>query len=973
MKKATMMFMLLAILMFFSGARNDIGFTDTRLLSTSSESTYQEIINTWKSEGYRDDIPFAGVVSPSDFSLGDNGLEPDPVDQGQVVASWTTTDDIMVPIEIETKGLYAVELSYYVLTDTIRPVALSIKINDEIQHQPSSKLVLDGVWEAEKDILKDRFNNDIVPSSYRVDLWQTSLLTDNVGYLDGPLLFRFEEGLNEITLTKVYGDLLLKDLRVVTMPVDTSYEETLDPAGPFADDIIIETEGEDILFKSDPAIRAGSNNDPSVKPFGLMESRLNMLDGQTMDQGRQSVSYEITVPETAYYNLTLKVLQKTNANTTVFRTLLIDGEVPFKEAKGLAFPYDRKWQNITLAFEGEPLWFYLEEGTHTVTFEVDISVVGSVHEEIGLVMEEINDLALDIQKITGNNLDENRDWDISEYLPTLKEDLDGLYETISALYDTWTSIQGSTKGSTVTTALQLARDRMDELREEPDQLPKNMNVLSIGSGSVLAHLGNALPKVIESPLSIDVFYVHGTDSDIPRASRSFFVRIWVAIQRFVLSFFNDQYDDALAEGTLEIWVNRSRQYVDLMQQMTDRDYTPGTGQAVRISMMPNEDKLILANAAGAQPDIAMGIAAWRPYDFAIRDALYDLSSFDDFSEIAGRYEPGSFIQLVYQDGVYAIPDTQNFQLLFYRRDILETLGLEVPDTWDEVISILPELQRFGMNFYVPLASTNGFKSFDQTLPFINQYKGRLYTDDALSAAYDDPKTLEAIRFMTNIFTIYSMPLEVGSFYNSFRYGTLPIGIGDFGMYVQLLNAAPEIAGLWDIALLPGVMDDMGVVDRSFVGAATVNVIFKESDMPLEAWDFLSWWGSEDVQTDYAERLITTYGSAYLWNTANPAAFSNMSWDDAHKDVILEQWSWVSDTPKIPGSYMVERELSNIWNKVVYDGINVRTAVEDGIIVANKEIIRKMLEFGYIDGQGAILKPYLLPERETIERWLADDN
>ena len=39
---------------------------------------------------------------------------------------------------------------------------------------------------------------------------------------------------------------------------------------------------------------------------------------------------------------------------------------------------------------------------------------------------------------------------------------------------------------------------------------------------------------------------------------------------------------------------------------------------VKISLMPDENKLILATASGTQPDIAMGIAGWRPYDYAIQ-------------------------------------------------------------------------------------------------------------------------------------------------------------------------------------------------------------------------------------------------------------------------------------------------------------------------------------------------------------------
>jgi ABC-type glycerol-3-phosphate transport system substrate-binding protein len=378
--------------------------------------------------------------------------------------------------------------------------------------------------------------------------------------------------------------------------------------------------------------------------------------------------------------------------------------------------------------------------------------------------------------------------------------------------------------------------------------------------------------------------------------------------------------------------------------------------------------LILASSANRQPDIAMGVAGWRPYDFAIRNNVYDLSSFTDFRTISDRFYPGSFLQFIYQDGVFGLPETQIFYLLFYRRDIMNRLNLDVPDTWDDVISILPELQRFGLNFYSMLSSSNAFKAFVLTMPFIRQFGGKIFSEDGLSAAYDDPNTYAALTLMTDLFTTYSLPLEVGSFYNEFRYGRLPIGIGDFGMYISLLHAAPEIAGLWDVAPLPGVEHD-GEVNRSFDGSSTSAMIFKNTKKPQEAWTFLKWWTSASIQLDYAENLISAYGPEYLWNTSNREAFSQMSWDENHRQTMLQQWEWINDTAKTPASYMVERELSNIWNRVVFQGANLRSAIEDSLIIANKEIRRKMIEFRFIDAEGTILKPYILPTKETIGTWI----
>ncbi|MFZ9139547.1 MAG: ABC transporter substrate-binding protein, partial [Bacilli bacterium] len=156
---------------------------------------------------------------------------------------------------------------------------------------------------------------------------------------------------------------------------------------------------------------------------------------------------------------------------------------------------------------------------------------------------------------------------------------------------------------------------------------------------------------------------------------------------------------------------------------------------------------------------------------------------------------------------------------------------------------------------------------------------------------------------------------------------------------------------------------------SFDGSSTSAMMFKNTDKPNESWSFLKWWTSASTQLDYAENLIAAYGPEYLWNSSNQEAFAQMSWDEGHRQTILNQWQWIDDTAKTPASYMVERELSNIWNKVVFQGVNLRTAIEDSLIIANKEIRRKMVEFRFIDQQGNSLKPYILPTKETISDWI----
>ena len=94
--------------------------------------------------------------------------------------------------------------------------------------------------------------------------------------------------------------------------------------------------------------------------------------------------------------------------------------------------------------------------------------------------------------------------------------------------------------------------------------------------------------------------------------------------------------------------------------------------------------------------------------------------FHDFDSFIKIYSPGALLSYIINDSVYAIPETQDFWVTYYRKDIMDSLGLPIPKTWNEVIEILPELQRYGMNYNTPLSSGSGTKGYLVTAPYIIQ-------------------------------------------------------------------------------------------------------------------------------------------------------------------------------------------------------------------------------------------------------------
>jgi ABC-type glycerol-3-phosphate transport system substrate-binding protein len=519
----------------------------------------------------------------------------------------------------------------------------------------------------------------------------------------------------------------------------------------------------------------------------------------------------------------------------------------------------------------------------------------------------------------------------------------------------------------------MAIDNLLFLAANPDEIPVYMSRLSEGAGSAAQLLGTLLPLLQDQPLTLDKIYIHSQDNVPQTPPVPFFTALIEDAKRFVYSFQPDPYQTiGASENELEVWVNRPRQYVNLLQQMSDATFTAQTGIQVKFSIMPDEAKLVLANAADLQPDVALGVSADRPYELAIRNALYDLRSFSDFDSFIHVFAPGALLGYIIDDSAYALPETQDFWVTFYRRDILDSLGIPVPHTWDEVIEILPELQRYGMNFNTPLSSGTGTRNYIFTTPYIFNYGAQLYSDDGFATGLQSDAAVEAIRFMGDSFTIYGMPLTTVSFYQDFRYGTLPIGISSATDYIKLITAAPEIAGLWNIDLYPATVLPDGTQNRYATGSAQTVIMFKNTNMPEEGWQFLKWWMSTETQVDFAEQLILNYGHEYLWFSANMEATSQLDIPEEHRNVILQQWQWLQEPVRLPGSYMQERELSSIWNRIVFNGMNPRVSIDRSVITINREITRKMEEFGYLEN-GVRVGKFNIPTIEMVRGWMEHAN
>ncbi|HHY82910.1 MAG TPA: extracellular solute-binding protein [Clostridiales bacterium] len=918
------------------------------------------------------------VINPSEYSAGEStGIElrseAESHGYGDKVIYMSPNAAVTFNVNVPQTGFYHIIMDYFMPDAVMDNLSISLKINNEYQYYECRNIKLPAVWkDSTKEYRQDEFGNDIFPSPERVFRWQKAALNTSKYNLSAPLVFKFNEGLNTIKIENnqvpaILGKIVISP-EINILPYAQYKEMHADK--PVIDKALHIIEGEDYSEKSESYIRGEKSNDHNVWPYDVSRKQINYLDPETWYKPGESVTYTFDIEEDGLYNLHIKYRQSEKKDLPVFKRIYIDGEVLFKELLNYPFVYTgERYKNETLTVDNEKVYIFLNKGTHTLTLESTASPYFESNENLLDVIDMINDIALQIKLVTGGKVDKERDWDIIQYVPSLSDDLLKCADIMTREYEKLSDISQKSD-SYVLSSLKIGVDMLKEYASNPDKAVNNLDRLYLGGDSVAQQIAAILPELLYQPIAVDRIYVSGDKEELPSPMSNIFTSIAESAKKFFLSFSsNRDINQNVEKDKLNVWVICSIPHMEVLRELTQSSFVQKTGIEANLSIMTDEQKLLLANSAGRAPDVVLAGSSYRPFDFALRGALYDLREFDDFGKFISNFPSEMFVPFVIGDSCYAVPETVNFYLLYYRKDILEKLKLEVPDTWDDVVEMLPALSRYGMSFNTLIANVGATKHFGATVPFIQQFGGEVYLPDGSGVAFGNPNTLKAFTFMTDLYTKYSLPENISNFYNNFRYGVTPIGVSDLNTYILLKNAAPEIAEQWGIAPSVGVADEQGNVLRYQPSVSTSCFIMNSSKRPDEGWEYIKWWMSTETQVSYANELQLRFGPEYIWNSANLEAFAQASvidWND--KEVIMEQLRHTKEIPRNPAYFAVERELSNAWNKVVFNGVSPRIAIDQAITLSDREIRKKLKEFGYMDSKGNLIKPFETITAEKIDGW-----
>ncbi|CAM4015100.1 extracellular solute-binding protein [Paenibacillus alkaliterrae] len=884
------------------------------------------------------------------------GMEAGPFEDGNgksggaVLADETGT--IRWKFEVKNAGLYNIKLRYFNVSGKNSDIERELRIDGQIPFAEANSIFLQRTWKSEQsEVERDDRGNDIRPNQTEESVWQEVALRDITGYYEEPYFFYFSEGIHTLSLTSLKEPVVIDWIELFQTEKMIDYKDQLDVYKQNgygeASNAFVKLQAEDAVLKSSSTLYPIMDRTPTTEPYHVSKMRMNAIGGWNWRMPGQWIEWEIEVPSSGLYQIALKSKQTANRGLSSTRALYVDGKIPFREAGRLSFEYSGDWQMKVLGPEDQdPYLFYLTEGKHRLRLEVTLGELAPILRTVESSVLELNSLYRKIISFTGVVPDPFRDYQLEKRIPELIDGLLQQSETIDGVAALLEGYDGKT--SERTALLQALSYQLKDMAERPETIPSRLEPFKTNVGA----LGTWMMQVKEQPLAIDYLLVTSPGADLPRAKATLFEKIVHENASFFASFFEDYASVGTVENEEEavsVWVLTGRDQAQTLKKMIDNDFTSETGVPIKLQLV-SANVLLSATLAGKGPDVAIQVGNDVPVNFAMRGALQDLSEFEDFTEVIKRFQPSAMVPYEYLGKYYALPEQQIFPVLFYREDILHELGLNVPETWEDVYQMIPVLQKNNLQFGLPQATLDASAVTDQMPPnptytmMLNQSDGELYQNDGKSSALDTEVSIQAFQKWTELYANYKLPIAF-DFPNRFRTGEMPIGIADYSTYNHLSVSAPEIRGLWDFAPVPGVRLDNGDVRREAPGRGFGVVMFKDAKHKQAAWEFMKWWTAKEAQVDFGLEMEGLMGIAARYPTANMEALQELPWPTADLTKLMGQWQWVRGIPEVPGGYFTGRHLDNAFRRVVLQGDDARETIDLYVRYVNEEITIKRKEFG----------------------------
>ncbi len=946
-------------------------FADNKMLKEASEAYENPSISYEKQTTYSEYYDeYADKAHPSGetefvYKSCADGAEVE-------VARYEGKDDVIIwsnedgsldfSVNVEKAGAYNVEVCYYPITGGNTTSEMSMLIDGVSPFDTATRISFPRTWKSAYPIAPNERDNETRPPQIENPMWITTPFIDSDGLFNEPLYFYFDEGEHTVTLSSEKASVAIAYIKLY------QYEPAQAYTAPSDDDLRknagaepIRLQGENYSYTNAqtifPTYDRGTylTEDHTGNQSHPVKERYNTVGDGTWDAAGQKVTWEMEVAQDGYYKIGIKGRQDVMRGLYSNRRIYIDGEVPSEPFEQVKFPYDTSWITVSPKdASGEDAYVYLTKGKHTIALEVIPGEIGDSMRRLDEIVAKANEYYMKILMITGPNPDKYTDYYVHKEIPELLDVCADLSQRLKEEQVTIETLSQQT-GSEATALARLA-DVFDRCIEKPNKIPTFISNSSIKDN--VTSVSSWMREYRDQPLEIDFielvpkYDAKGKETKFTPVKENFFKSMAFSVKGFIGSFFEDYtvLSDS-TENSIVVWCGLGRDQTTVVKQLTESEFTTETGIDVSINLV--QGTIMEAVLAGKGPDVAMFVGGEFPVNLAIRDLLVPLDDMEGFDEVADRFQETALVHYQYDGQTYGIPIQRTFPMMFYRKDTLSELGIEnPPETWQDLIDILPALQRKYMQPGLILpGNVNGTAvapstEVGHTFAMLMLQSGLNYYDEEQTVTnFDTVAAVDAFDMWTRFYTTYNFDQAYDAF-TRFRTGEAPIVIQNYcGFYNQLNVAAPEIKGCWDFCPVPGTRLEDGTVSHAANSSGSGFIVLKDCKNVEGAWKYIDWFTSTETMVEYGQNVEGVMGPLGRFESANVEALQKLNWSKSDLSKINAQLAELDEVPIIPSSYVVTRSIMNAFRAVVNDNDNARETLRWYNKDINAEISRKRKNLG----------------------------
>ncbi len=316
------------------------------------------------------------------------------------------------------------------------------------------------------------------------------------------------------------------------------------------------------------------------------------------------------------------------------------------------------------------------------------------------------------------------------------------------------------------------------------------------------------------------------------------------------------------------------------------------------------------------------------------------------------YQPPFLEALTYEDALYGLPLYQDANILMYRADIFKELGLDVPDTVEELEAAAAAITEWGKDkgFYgIALRGQRGMGVNEWTWPtFLWAYGGSYYKDfpNDMHPNLDSPEALAALEYYVNLINNYAPPGAANYSYVEVQTDLMQDKVGmildSATLGIRAENPAEsKVAGKLGYALVP-----QGPGGRQ-PGFYTWTVVIPAKSTHKEAAaKFMAWMLSPEI----APQLGWSAPNQALEQVYNIPAYPGYDQSEPLIDIMKQSLALADPDyrPRVPEQTEVGTEVSIAISDAIAGTKSPQQALQD----ANAAIDVIMANAGYYEAAPA---------------------